>query len=178
MFKENAYVISGGPTSRSLPDLLLAIGKSPRQQCFLQRYCREPSGAFAKSFAHSIRINFCPTFCQKRPESHNGFCVSLRGNVEAIYDLDKVSGSDAVIALLQNPELETQLSYDPERGLGIIEDISCTHNWTDQDAVLPHLLTAINLSLPKLASLPKPQTLSNNGRVIPLPSPPLRILKN
>lgn len=176
MFKENAYVISGGPVEKTIPQLLLALAKHPQQQCFLQRYNRKPDGSFTKVFAHNLGLTFRPTFCQEAPHVYNEFCLIISGQVEAIYDLDDLSSHDPIIALIQNPELEVRIDYDPARGLGIISQIGCYHNWTNQAQAMPHLLTAINRNV-CLTTLHRPQLLDDRDRVIQLPNSRLRALQ-
>lgn len=169
LLKENAYVLSHGPSARDVSSLFKVLSAQPLHDCKFQRYQFLPERrAFAGVFTgHTYAIvNF--TYYEPHPNCYSPFPVRLYGQVETFRGLNELSSNDHIIELLQDPELEFQLDYDYQRSLGVIREITARCDWATQNDVLPFLLTAINRdetsTSPNLRVIIPPETTFQKSR--------------
>lgn len=145
----DAYAFLDGPTVRfgqNWLDLARLIAKNPRISCKIQKYHRVDDGPFRPAFAHPATVIIDFYLFQPSADPHSAFQAQLTGKVVSVVDPDAFAAKDQLLPVL-SPLFDITFDYDPLRGIGLFQQLSLTHHWTQRPNALPYLMTTINLEL-------------------------------
>ena len=154
MFKHNTYVITDGPSGRTVQDIREQLEQQRIYACRLQNYRRitqtdEPSVKstdFRHAFAHPTRltIEFSPELVLPPANPYSVFTARVICHTRYACEPDDVAAQDPLLSILRlNPDIT--LDYICNRGIGIIQDVGWDCEQHRDHNITPLLLTTINL---------------------------------